>query len=389
MNRLIINAEALRHNIQVVDRWVRSHGSTWTLVTKVLCGHPETLQALQALGVTSVGDSRLSNLDDVNEHMPGAEKWYLRVPNLSKAEEVVALSDVSLNSEIEVIRALNDQAMRQNKIHRIVIMIELGDLREGILPGSLVNFYKKVFELPNIGVEGIGANLGCLAGAVPTVDHLMQLVLYRELLELKFHQLLPVVSAGSTSTLPLMLDGQMPVPINHSRIGEAVFLGTDLIHGGTLPELRSDVMRLEAEIVEVKEKSLAPLAETTNMAPFETEANVELSPGQRGYRALVSIGHLDTDINGIVPLDDRYHIAGASSDISVINVGDNVDNIRVGDRISFQINYSALLRLMDSKYVYKEIQPPVNEIGVKIRPLSNTTFNASPGLRPVVSAKPA
>ena len=77
-------------------------------------------------------------------------------------------------------------------------MIELGDLREGILPGSLINFYKHVFHLSNIEVKGIGANLGCMAGAVPTVDQFMQLVLYKELLELKFEHPLHWISAGSS-----------------------------------------------------------------------------------------------------------------------------------------------------------------------------------------------
>ncbi|HUW60937.1 MAG TPA: alanine racemase [Candidatus Bathyarchaeia archaeon] len=389
MNRLVINIEALHYNLKVIDRWIRANGSSWTLVTKVLCGHADTLRALHALGVTSVGDSRLSNLNQVSRCMPGAEKWYLRIPDLSRAGEVAALSDISLNSEIEVIRAINDHAARLDKIHRIIIMIELGDLREGILPGSLVNFYKKVFELPNIEVAGIGGNLGCLAGTVPTVDHLMQLVLYRELLELKFRQPLPIISAGVTATLPLLLEGQMPSAVNHSRIGEAAFLGTDLINGGTLPELRNDVMRLEAEIAEVKKKGLAPLGETTTMTPFETEACPDTSPGQRGYRALVSIGHLDTDINGITPLDTRYKIAGASSDISVVNLGENVDKLQVGERIAFRVNYSALLRLMDSKYVAKEILPPLDEIRDHISPLSEAAFGAATMLDGVASAKPA
>ena len=144
------------------------------------------------------------------------------------------LTDASLNSEIEIIESLNDEARRMGKTHGIVIMIELGDLREGILPGSLIDFYEHVFHLSHIEVKGIGANLGCLAGAVPTVDQFMQLILYRELLELKFQHSLRLISAGSSAVLPLILDKQLPKPINHFRIGEAIFLGTDLINGGIL-----------------------------------------------------------------------------------------------------------------------------------------------------------
>jgi predicted amino acid racemase len=193
MNRLIIDLDVLRHNLTVVNNWMERHEAKWTLVTKVLCGHTETLRALQALGVRSIADSRLDNLRAVERVIPDFEAWYLRVPDLSSTKDVVTLADVSLNSEIEVIEALSKEARTQNKTHRVIIMIELGDLREGILPGSLVKFYEQVFQLDNIEVLGIGANLGCLAGVVPSIDQFMQLALYRELLELKFRLSLPMI----------------------------------------------------------------------------------------------------------------------------------------------------------------------------------------------------
>lgn len=363
MNRLIIDLEVLRHNLTVVNSWAERHHAGWTLVTKVLCGHTESLKALKALGVRSIADSRLDNLQTVESVKPDFETWYLRVPDLSSVQQVVTLADVSLNSEIDVIEALNQEARRQNKKHRIIIMIELGDLREGILPGTLTKFYEQVFELSNIEVLGIGANIGCLAGVIPNVDQFMQLVLYRELLELKFQRKLSLISAGSTAVLPLLLDGQLPKAINHFRIGEAVFLGSDLINGGTLPGLRDDVMLLEAEIVEIKEKGLVPTAETGSVAPFEAELQDEAAPGQRGYRALLSIGQLDSDIAGLTPLDSNHKIAGASSDITVVNLGDDPAGLKVGDMMKFRLNYSALLRCMAGRYVEKELWPPLSKFG--------------------------
>jgi ornithine racemase len=361
MNRVTINLKNLHHNLTVIDGWMKKQGASWTVVTKVLCGHTETIRALNAMGVKSIGDSRLENFQEIKKVVPDFETWYLRVPDLSSIEDVIALADVSLNSEIEVIKALNKEARRQDKIHRIIIMIELGDLREGILPGSLIKFYQEVFHLSNIEVLGIGANLGCLAGAVPSVDQFMQLLLYRELLELKFNHKLQMISAGSTAVLPLLLEHSLPKGIDHFRIGEAIFLGTDLISSGTLPELRNDVVLLEAEIAEIKEKNLASTAETTSMTPFAPEGENDIAPGQRGYRALVSIGQLDTDVGGLTPLDPNHKIAGASSDIVVVNLGDNPDNHKVGDTIKFRCNYSALLRLMSGRYLDKVVIPPLNE----------------------------
>jgi len=357
VNRVIIDLDVLRHNMSVIGQWMKKYGATWTIVTKVLCGHRETIKALLALGVQSIGDSRLENLKMIKNPEGEFEVWYLRVPDLSSVKDVVSYSHISLNSEIETIKAINAEAMAQGKIHRIVIMIELGDLREGILPGTLVNFYDEIFRLENINVIGIGTNLGCLSGIVPTVDQFTQLVLYRELLELKFGRMLPLVSAGSTAVLPVLLSGQLPKAINHFRVGEAVFLGTDLLNGGTLPGLRNDAITVEAEIAEIKEKGLVPLGEAGVTSPFDNESPEETVPGQRGYRALVSIGELDTDVSGLTPINPEYSIAGASSDLLVVNVGDEKGSLRMGDTISFRVNYAALLRLMSSRYVTRVITP--------------------------------
>jgi predicted amino acid racemase len=362
MNRVTIDLRGLRYNLQVIKRWMQGHPASWTVVTKVLCGHPDTLRALQLLGVRSMGDSRLANLRAIEKIIPDFESWYMRVSDLSSVKEVASLTDVSLNSEIEVIELLNGEAKRLNKIHKIIIMIELGDLREGILPSSLVKFYEYVFELPNIEVLGIGANLGCLAGAVPNVDQFTQLALYRELLELKFARKLPMISAGSSAVLPLLLEGKLPKAINHFRIGEAIFLGSDLVNGGKLPELRDDVVLLEAEIAEIKEKGLVPQSELGSLTPFESETDEDLAPGQRGYRALVSVGQLDTDIGGLTPIDPNYRIAGASSDITVVNLGRDPHGLKIGDSIKFRVNYSAMLRLMSGKYVAKEVTPDLREL---------------------------
>lgn len=366
MNLVSIDLEALRHNLSMIGRWMDRLGASWSVVTKSLCAHEDTLRALRLLGVRSVADSRLENLEVVDRVVPGTEKWYLRLPVPSVVPEVVRLADVSLNSEVAVIEALNAEAARQGKVHRIIIMIELGDLREGILPGSLVRFYERVFELPSIEVLGIGGQVGCLAGAVPSIDQMMQLVLYKELLELKFGRPLPIISAGSSVSLTLLVDGRpLPSQLNHYRIGESLFLGTDLVHGGTLQGLRDDVVLLEAEIAEIKEKSLVPLGETGAHTPFEPAGPGEGSepppaPGQRGYRALVTVGQLDTDVLGLTPVEADHQVAGASSDVTVVNLGPNPGNIRVGDRIRFRPSYSAFVRLMASQYVDRQVWPPLS-----------------------------
>ena len=361
MSKVIINLDALKHNLTVVNGWMDSHGAEWIAVIKALCGHEDTFRAMHLMGVRAVGDSRLENLRTVSEVLGDTQSWYLRGPSPTDVRNVVRYANVSLNSEIHTIEKLDEAARAMGKVHGIIIMVELGDLREGILPGGLVKFYEEIFELPNINLLGIGANLGCLAGAVPTVDQLMQLILYRELLELKFQKKLPLISAGTTAVLPLYLDDLLPKAINHFRVGEALFLGADLIHGGTLPEMRDDAVILETEISEIKEKGLAPMVETAQVSRFDQEQAEDLFPGQRGYRALVDAGYLDTDVDGLTPVDQAHRIAGASSDITVVNLGGEPNGLKVGGKIRFKVNYSALLRLMSGKYIEKTVEPPLAE----------------------------
>jgi predicted amino acid racemase len=356
MNQVVINLEALDHNLRTIDRWITAHGASWTLVSKVLCGNPEVLRALHALGVRSFGDSRLLNLETIRRLAPQSDTWYLRPPTLSSTRALIEAAGTSLNSELRTLQALDCEARSYGVIHDVVIMVELGDLREGVQPGALTRFYESVLELRNIRVVGLGASLGCLAGSVPSVEQLNQLEMYRELLELKYKRRIPKVSAGSSVVLPLLRQGVLPKAINHFRIGESLFLGTNLLAGGVLDGLRDDVIIAEGEISEIKEKSLVPSCASSCVTPFASVGDgQDTVPGKRGYRALVTIGQLDTDVGGLVPVDPAHRIAGASSDITVVNLGDDPKGLEVGHSIRFRVSYAALLRLMNDRYVPKRV----------------------------------
>jgi len=378
MNRLTIDLEVLHHNIRAVDRWVLNHGASWSLVTKAMCGFSPVLEALAISGVRSMAESRLSNLQAIKDMETPVETWYLRLPHYPALEKVVSLADVSLNTEFEIIEALNREAAKQGKIHRIIIMIELGDLREGVLPGSLIPLYERIFELPNIEVLGIGSNLGCLSGAVPNIDQFSQLAMFRELLQLKFNRPLPLISGGTSAVIPMLRDGILPKSINHFRVGESVFLGTDLINGDWLEGLRNDAITLEVEVVEVKEKNQSPQGDTTDMTPFEEFSTTVHPPGSRAYRAVITVGQLDTEVRGLTPLNEDYELVGASSDLAVVNVGENHENLRPGSIIRFRPAYGALVRLMAGKYIEKFITPSLEEFTASVG--RSTTVDVPPVL---------
>jgi predicted amino acid racemase len=122
-----------------------------------------------------------------------------------------------------------------------------------------------------------------------------------------------------------------------------------------MPGLREDGFTLEAEVIEVKEKNLVPFGETSDdLHPFQTTVDPGThTPGERGYRAVVTVGELDTEVSSLSPVNPEFQIAGASSDVTVLNLGSRSPSVRVGDTMRFRTGYAGLVRLMNNPYTEK------------------------------------
>lgn len=350
-----LNKSKLFENFKKIDSLFRQNNIEWTVVAKMLCGDREYLKVLVDMGVKEICDSRLSNLKVIKSICPDVQTVYIKPPAKRFAESIVAVADTSFNTEYETIKLLSDAAVRQNKKHKIVIMIELGELREGVMRDDLVDFYARVFELPMIEVVGIGTNLSCMNGVLPNSDKLIQLCLYKELIEAKFDKKIPYVSGGTSVTIPLIEKGLLPKGINHFRVGETLFLGTNVYDHSFFKTLHNNIFRLYAEIIELNEKPLLPDGEIGQNLVGETLSIDESLYGNTSYRAIVDVGLLDVEKEHIRPSEQYMHIAGASSDMFVVDLGNNPENLNVGDMIAFDLNYMGILRIMNSRYVDKRI----------------------------------
>ncbi len=183
---LTLNREKLRSNFEFLKSLFAQREVSWGVVSKLLCGNKLFLQELLNLGIREVHDSRISNLAMVKRLKKDVQTVYIKPVASKNVSKMVEFADVSLNSELETIRMISEEATRQSKKHQIIIMVETGDLREGVMGEHLVDFYEQVFELPNIEVIGLGTNLNCLNGVMPSTDKLIQLALYKQIIELKF-----------------------------------------------------------------------------------------------------------------------------------------------------------------------------------------------------------
>ncbi len=352
---ITLDTVKLRKNFNYLNNIFKGNDIQWSVVSKLLCGNREYLKVLLDMGITNFCDSRISNLKMIKQLNTNAETIYIKPPAKRSIPSVIKYANISLNTEINTIRLLSEEAIKQNVIHKIIIMIELGELREGVMGDHFMNFYKQVFQLKNIEVVGIGTNLSCLYGVLPNHDKLIQLCLYEQLIEARFNKSIQFVSGGSSVTIPLIFQNLLPKGINHFRVGETLFLGTDVYNNTPYKKMHSDVFKLYSEIIELSEKPLVPMGEMgVNVEGHEVEFD-DKQIGQTSFRAIIDLGLLDVDEQHITPIDEQISFVGASSDMLVIDLKDNPRNYKVGDLIEFKMDYMGVLRIINSKYIEKRI----------------------------------
>lgn len=356
MSFVTLNTQKLRHNYHHLNTIFKQHDIEWAIVAKVLCGNETFLKEVIKLGNNEICDSRISNLKAIKKISPELQTVYIKPPAKRMIQNVIRYADVSFNTEYDTILALSKEAVKQNKTHKIVIMIEMGELREGVMRDEFLDFYEKVFKLPNIKIVGIGTNLTCMYGVLPNHDKLIQLCLYKQLVEAKFDKTIPYISGGASVTIPLIDNHLLPKGINHFRVGETLFLGTDVYHNCTFKDMYNDVFKLYAEIIELNEKPKVPIGELGHNLNGEQLSFNKEEMGEKSYRAIVDIGLLDIETSHLQPVSENITIAGASSDMLVLDVNDNPEQLKVGDLIAFRMDYMGLLRVMNSSYVEKIIE---------------------------------
>ena len=355
MAYLELYKDKLKHNYQFLDKLLTKHNKDWAVVSKLLCGNEAYIKEIIALGAKEICDSRVSNLRVIKEIDPTIETVYIKPPAKGSVEDIVRYADASFNTEYETIKLLSDEAILQGKIHKVIIMMELGDLREGIMGDHLLDFYEKIFKLNGVKVTGIGTNLNCMSGVLPSQDKLIQLSLYEQLIEAKFNQKIPWVTGGTSITLPLLDREQVPTGVNHFRIGETLFFGNNLLEECSFKGMRQDVVKLFAEIIEITEKPKVPigyLAENPSGDVLEIDHK---DYGEKSYRIIIDIGLLDIATDFLIPEDKEVSIIGASSDMLILDFGKNKRDYKVGDLISFRLKYMGALHLFNSDYIEKKL----------------------------------
>ena len=296
--RLEIDLDKIHHNARTLVSALAERSISVTGVTKATLGSPAIANTLLRAGVTALGDSRIENIKAMRHAQVPASMTLIRSPMLGQAGEVVRHADVSFNTEVDVISALSSAAKEAGKTHAIVLMVELGDLREGVMPGDLENTVRETLRFPNIALKGIGTNLACRSGVVPDAKNMAELSALADSIEATFGLRLDIISGGNSGSLQWALGGADTGRINNLRLGESILLGREPLRRQPIDGLHTDAITLVAEVIELKAKPSQPWG-TIEQTAFGKRPPVT----DRGCisQTIFAIGHQDTDPDGLCP----------------------------------------------------------------------------------------
>jgi predicted amino acid racemase len=352
--RIEVDCERIRRNAATIVDFCGSAGIEVVGVTKSCAGHPEVARAMLAGGVTTLAESRLRNVRRLRQAGIQADVMLLRLPSLSEADEVVALTQISLNSETETVRALSRAAEERRVTHQVILMVEMGDRREGVMPERALDAARAIRALPAIRLTGIGTNLVCIGGVLPTIENTQALVDLAESIEQSLGMAFRVISGGNTYSLDFVLHDEMPDRVNQLRVGEGILLGVNSVTKHPLPCPHQDAFNVAAEVIEVKTKPSMP------EGPIATDAfgrRPEWEDLGLRRRAILALGEQDMRISGLRPKRRGVTIVGASSDHLVVDVTEANPPVHLGDELAFDPLYEAVATAMVSKSVPKVVTP--------------------------------
>lgn len=341
---LIIHLDHLQHNCQTLINTCASYNKSILAICKAVTSDPNIVDAYISAGMTAIGDSRIYNLKKIYDKQ--VEKWLIRMPMASEIEDVVNYCHVSLQSEVSTIQLIEDYCQQNNKTHQIVLMIDLGDLREGFFDeNEFCSTIDYVRSLHHVKLKGIGTNLTCLSFVIPDENNMNRLVQLAKKKNIQF------ISGGNSASLAFMLENKMPNEINQLRLGESLLIGKERHNYQYLPDTYHDTFILNVQIIECKIKPSYPIGCVGKNSYGITPTFID-----RGLRkrAILAIGHQDIDEKTLYPIDSDIQIIDCSCDHLVIDVTDCKRDYNVGDIVSFHLGYFSIMCAFTSCYIEKK-----------------------------------
>ena len=346
MPRLEIRVGQIKKNSEILSKIYGKKNISIMGVSKGVLGEPKIVEAMIDGGVKYIADSRIENIIKMREAGLITEYVLLRTM-VSQIEQVIKYADISFNTEIETLSKLSSCAKQKKVIHRVVIMVELGDLREGVMPEDISPFIKETLALDNISVVGIGCNLACYGGVVPDTHNMNKLSEIAKELEVEYSIKLGLISGGNSANYNWYSSSCDVGLVNNVRLGESILLGREPLLREKIPELHTEIFKLYAEVIEAKLKPSLPSGSIAQNSYGETPFFEDVGLHRR---VIVAIGRQDVVVSSLI-VEEGFVILGSSSDHIIVE--DIKSRLQVGDELKFDLDYAGMVSAMTSPFVQK------------------------------------
>lgn len=345
--RINIRLDKIDKNMQIIMRECKMRGIEPVGITKVHKADEKIVDLLIKNGFKKIGDSRLLNIKKIKYDV---EKLLTRIPMPSEVEELVKFATGALISSVYTAKLIDEAAGSLNKKFKLILMYDIGDLREGIYgEDNFIKAAKEISLLENVVLYGVGTNMGCMNGILPCEDNLNEIIRIKEKTEQAIGKEIEILSAGNTDVFAYLIKNESNSQINELRIGEAAIMGTDAAEG-IIEILNQNAVTLSAEIIELYDKPSLPKGDT-GINPFGEKIKANDIGIRR--RAILAVGRQDINSSHMLPLNKNIIIIGQSSDHTVIDVTDVSKDYKIGDIIEFNLKYGGILSAYTSEFVYK------------------------------------
>ncbi len=332
---ITINLNKLKYNIQHTLDLCKAKSINLAPVVKSICSDQPIIDCFNQADVSIIADSRLDNFAKMDTTK---ERFLIRPGFVGEAPDIVKHCDTSLQTDLKTIMALDKEAAKANVTHNIILLVDLGDLRDGILyteQDTLLSCAAFVHTSENLKLTGIATNYNCFLGYLPDEKNMQELVNLHKLIMPFYDTPNPVISGGNSSSVSMLLSDErcFPEEFNQLRMGEAIMLGRDPSHNTFIPGYETDVFTLHVPIIEVYEK--------------------KTPSGDIMRRGILAIGKQDLQLDHIIPRDNRVKVLGGCSDECVVDLTD-APEFKSGDELTFHLEYGALMTAFAGSFINKQ-----------------------------------
>jgi YD repeat-containing protein len=238
---------------------------------------------------------------------------------------------------------------KKHSEHKMIIMIDMGDLRDGINYKNLSAIDEILKNIENELIIGIATNLGCFGGVIPDKEIMDRFSKIAEYVKSK-NKNIKIISGGNTTTLPLIENKEISNIINQFRVGEAILLGSDVTRNKKIDYLDQNTMFLEAELIEVQEKANE---DNIKLGYDAFGRKKEKTDRKKRKRGIVYMGEIDIIPELTKPVEEDIEIIGSSSDQTVLDLSNSHHNYKTGDTIRFKLGYGSMVKAITSPFVRK------------------------------------